>query len=44
VIWPTRKELLTYTTVVVTFVAVVAAIVAVLDFIFAKGVLWIFGS
>jgi len=44
VIWPTRKELLTYTTVVITFVAVVAAIVALLDFIFAKGVLWIFGS
>ena len=44
VIWPTRKELLTYTTVVITFVAVVAAIVALLDFIFAKGVLWVFGS
>ena len=44
VIWPTRKELLTYTTVVITFVAVVAAIVAVLDFIFAKAVLAIFGG
>lgn len=44
VIWPTRKELLTYTTVVITFVAVIAAIVALLDFIFAKGVLWVFGS
>ncbi len=44
VIWPTRKELLTYTTVVVVFVAVVLAIVAGLDFAFAKGVLWVFGG
>ncbi|GAB2923918.1 hypothetical protein GCM10027280_08760 [Micromonospora polyrhachis] len=43
VIWPTRKELLTYTAVVVTFVAVMLAIVAGLDFAFAKGVLWVFG-
>ncbi|RKF25063.1 preprotein translocase subunit SecE [Micromonospora globbae] len=44
VIWPTRKELLTYTAVVVTFVAVVLTIVAVLDYGFAKGVLWVFGN
>jgi preprotein translocase subunit SecE len=44
VIWPTRKELLTYTAVVVVFVAVVLAIVAGLDFAFAKGVLWVFGG
>ena len=44
VIWPTRKELLTYTAVVVTFVAVVMAIVAGLDFGFAKAVLWVFGN
>ena len=31
VIWPTRKELLTYATVVVVFVAVVVTIVALLD-------------
>jgi preprotein translocase subunit SecE len=44
VIWPTRKELLTYTAVVVVFVAVMLAIVALLDFGFAKGVLFVFGN
>ncbi|MEV0729379.1 preprotein translocase subunit SecE [Polymorphospora sp. NPDC050346] len=44
VIWPTRKELLTYTAVVVVFVSVMLAIVAGLDFAFAKGVLWVFGN
>ena len=36
VIWPTRKELLTYTAVVVVFVTVMMTIVAVLDYGFAK--------
>ncbi|RKN44324.1 preprotein translocase subunit SecE [Micromonospora endolithica] len=44
VIWPTRKELLTYTAVVIAFVAVMLTIVAGLDFAFAKGVLWVFGN
>jgi preprotein translocase subunit SecE len=44
VIWPTRKELLTYTAVVVVFLTVVTAIVAGLDFVFAKAVLWVFGK
>ena len=44
VIWPTRKELLTYTAVVVVFVTVVTALVAGLDYVFAKGVLWVFGN
>ncbi|MEV6691699.1 preprotein translocase subunit SecE [Micromonospora sp. NPDC051196] len=44
VIWPTRKELLTYTGVVIAFVSVMLAIVALLDFAFAKGVLWVFGN
>jgi len=43
VIWPTRKELLTYTAVVVTFLSVITAIVVGLDYAFAKGVLWVFG-
>ena len=43
VVWPTRKELITYTTVVIVFVLIVAAIVAVLDYAFGKGVLAIFG-
>jgi preprotein translocase subunit SecE len=44
VIWPTRKELLTYTAVVIVFVSVVMAIVAGLDVGFAKLVLLVFGS
>jgi preprotein translocase subunit SecE len=44
VIWPTRKDLLTYTTVVVLFVTLMLTIVAGLDWVFAKGVLWVFGD
>jgi preprotein translocase subunit SecE len=44
VIWPTRKELLTYTWVVIVFVTVVATIVAILDLGFAKLVLKVFGG
>jgi preprotein translocase subunit SecE len=44
VIWPTRKELLTYTAVVVVFVTVMLTIVAGLDYLFAKGVLFVFGN
>ena len=44
VIWPTRKELVTYTTVVVVFVLIITAIVAVFDLVFGKGVLAIFGQ
>ena len=43
VIWPTRKELVTYTIVVIVFVAVMAAIVAAYDFVITRGVLLIFG-
>ncbi|MGV1005925.1 MAG: preprotein translocase subunit SecE [Candidatus Nanopelagicales bacterium] len=43
VIWPTRKELITYTTVVMVFVGLVTALVAVLDFVFTKLVLTVFG-
>ena len=43
VIWPTRKELVTYTTVVIVFVLVVIAYVTGLDFGFSKLVLAIFG-
>jgi preprotein translocase subunit SecE len=44
VIWPTRKELSTYTLVVVVFVIIMLAIVGGLDFGFAKLVLWSFGN
>jgi preprotein translocase subunit SecE len=43
VIWPGRKELITYTTVVIVFVAVMVALVAGLDIAFAKGVVAVFG-
>jgi preprotein translocase subunit SecE len=44
VIWPTRKELLTYTSVVVVFVAIMMTIVGLLDLGFASALLWVFGS
>ncbi|MEV6343339.1 preprotein translocase subunit SecE [Actinoplanes sp. NPDC051851] len=44
VIWPTRKELLTYTGVVIAFVTVMTAIVAVLDYGFGKGILYTLGG
>ena len=43
VIWPTRKELATYTSVVLVFVVAVTSIVGVLDLGFTKLVLWVFG-
>jgi preprotein translocase subunit SecE len=43
VIWPTRKELVTYTVVVLVFVSFMVALIALLDIAFAKGVLWLFG-
>ena len=43
VIWPTRKEMVTYTIVVIVFVVFMVALVAGLDVLFAKGVLAVFG-
>jgi preprotein translocase subunit SecE len=43
VIWPTRKELITYTTVVIFFVLMVIAYVTALDYVFGKVILAIFG-
>jgi preprotein translocase subunit SecE len=43
VLWPSRKELITYTAVVIIFVVVMVAIVAGLDVGFAKLVLVLFG-
>jgi preprotein translocase subunit SecE len=42
VIWPTRKQQITYTIVVLVFVAFVVALVSGLDILFDKGVFWIF--
>jgi preprotein translocase subunit SecE len=43
VIWPSRKELGTYTSVVLVFVIAVTSIVGVLDLLFTKLVLRVFG-
>jgi preprotein translocase subunit SecE len=42
VIWPTRRQQITYTVVVLVFVSVVVAFVSGLDLGFAKLVFWIF--
>ena len=43
VIWPTRKELVTYTVVCMAFVIVMVAIVTALDYGFTKLVFALFG-
>lgn len=43
VIWPARNQMITYTVVVIVFVVFMVTLVAVLDLLFAKGVLAIFG-
>ena len=44
VVTPTRKELLNYTLVVIVFVAIMMALVSALDWVFALGVTWVFGT
>ena len=43
VIWPTRNELATYTTVALLFVIFMSVIVLSLDYGFTKLMFWIFG-
>jgi len=43
VIWPTRRELIGYSTVVLAFVTAMVLLVAGLDFVFTKAVLAVFG-
>jgi preprotein translocase subunit SecE len=43
VVWPTRRELVTYTTVALTFILIMVAIVTGLDWVFTKLVLALFG-
>ena len=43
VLWPSRSELVTYAIVTIIFVVIMVAIVAGLDFGFAKLVLQVFG-
>ncbi len=44
VIWPTRKELITYTWVVLVFVVVMAGLIALFDLGLARVVFAIFGE
>jgi len=43
VIWPTRKQMITYTAVVLVFVAFMVAVIAGIDFALIKGVQALFG-
>ena len=43
VIWPTRKELIAYTTVVIVFVVLMGAVIAGFDYVFTNVVLFVFG-
>lgn len=43
VAWPTRQEVVHYSLVVLVFLVVVTTIVAVVDWAFARAVLWLFG-
>ncbi|MCF8530918.1 MAG: preprotein translocase subunit SecE [Candidatus Nanopelagicales bacterium] len=43
VIWPTRNELVNYTIVVLFFVLLMSGIIALYDYVFTQGVLFVFG-
>jgi preprotein translocase subunit SecE len=43
VVWPSRKQLTTYTAVVLVFVSFIIAVVSVFDVILTKIVFWVFG-
>ena len=43
VIWPNRKQMITYTSVVLVFVIFMVAYISGLDLAFIKGVSWLFG-
>ncbi|GAB2938185.1 preprotein translocase subunit SecE [Streptomyces mayteni] len=43
VVWPSRRQLSTYTTAVIVFVIVVICILTVIDFGFSRGVEYVFG-
>ena len=43
VVWHTRKQLTTYTAVVLVFVGFIIAVVSILDTALTKLVFWIFG-
>ena len=43
VVWPTKDQLVTYTSVVIVFVVIMGFIIGVFDFAFVKLVLVVFG-
>lgn len=43
VVWPTKQQLVTYTSVVIVFVVIVAILVSILDLAFARLMLFVFG-
>nr|WP_202549054.1 preprotein translocase subunit SecE [Streptomyces sp. SID8352] len=43
VVWPTRNQLTTYTTVVIIFVVIMIGLVTVIDYGFSHAVKYIFG-
>ena len=43
VVWPTRKQLSTYTAVVLVFVMFVIAVVSIIDLVLTEIVFWVFG-
>ncbi|GAB3738408.1 preprotein translocase subunit SecE [Nocardiopsis nanhaiensis] len=42
--WPTRKELVTYTIVVMVFVVMVLSYVSLLDYAFGEAVTWLYSN
>jgi preprotein translocase subunit SecE len=44
VVTPTRRELLSYTGVVLVFVVIMMALVSLLDWVFGLTVVWVFGN
>jgi preprotein translocase subunit SecE len=43
VVWPTRSQLTTYTTVVIVFVVVMIGLVTVIDYGFQEAIKYVFG-
>jgi preprotein translocase subunit SecE len=43
VIWPNRKQMITYTSVVLVFMVFMVTFIGVLDLVVIKGVTWLFG-
>jgi preprotein translocase subunit SecE len=44
VVWPTQKQVVTYTVIVLVFVTVMSLFVSAIDILVGRGILRIFGS